>query len=353
MHFNGGLCGVLRGWISHQSRQLVTYLIICSVLWFSLLSQPAWAEASPKTCRIGTYLVSLRDFSPVSKSFGADFWVWSVCPSKDLTPLKSIEVVNGENIQTAYDSVEEKKDKVGSFKSLDKVSWSQQKISATLRHNWDLTNFPFDRHILEIPLEESTTDTSGFVYTADKEASNYKKDIQISGWRIKSFEIKTSTINYKSTFGDPDLESGESNYSRFSIFIGIERDSITPFFKLITGVYAAFATVLLSFFLESGAEFGNRTALLVGCLFAVLVSMQGIEGVLGNSAALTMVDAIHITALICIMLASVAAVYSRILHEQGRDKTAMKFDRKICFSIFSISFTVMNFVVIANALIKG
>jgi hypothetical protein len=337
--------------MSHQIKPLIACLVMLPVL--CCMSQPAWAESSPKTCRVGTYLVSLRDFSPVNKTFGADFWVWSVCPSKDLKPLKSIEIVNGENIQTAYDNVEEKKDKVGSFRSLDKVFWAQQKMSATLRHNWDLTNFPFDRHILEIPLEETTTDASGFVYTADREASNYKKDTKISGWRITSFEIKTSTVNYKSTFGDPDLESGESNYSRFSIFIGIERDSITSFFKLITGVYAAFATVLLSFFLESGSEFGSRTGLLVGSLFAVLVSMQGIEGVLGSTANLTMVDAIHITALVCIMLAAITAVYSRLLHEQGRDKAALKFDRKICFSIFSISFAVMNFVVIINALIKG
>jgi hypothetical protein len=348
-------------------RRFIAASLLFLTILFLTLNQSAWAASSPapaakaapvpaalaKTCRVGTYLLSLRDFKPVERTFGADFWVWSVCPSADLKPLKSMEIINGAETQTAYESEQTKKDTVGAFKSLDKVYWTQQKVSTTLRHNWNLSNFPFDRHILEIPLEESTLDTASFTYTADTEASTYKHNLRLPGWRITSFQIKARTTNYQSTFGDPGLKTGESDYSRLSIFIGIQRDSVISFFKLITGVYAAFATVLLAFFLESGGEFGSRTGLLVGSLFAVLVSMQGIESVLGSSSAFTMVDAIHITTLGYIMVAVIAAVYSRVLYERGREKEALKFDRRICFGMFSISFSILNIVLVANALIRG
>jgi hypothetical protein len=355
-------------------QRFVAAFILFSTILFLILSQSTWtlavttpspgastpvAKEAPKvdptvkTCRVGVYLLSLRDFKPVERTFGADFWVWSVCPSADLKPLKSMEVVNGADIQTTYESEQSKKDTVGSFKGLDKVYWAQQKVGTTLWHNWNLSNFPFDRHILEIPLEESTLDTASFVYSPDAEASTYKENIQIPGWRITSFKVKTRTTNYKSTFGDPALKTGESDYSRLSIFIGIQRDSVIGFFKLITGVYAAFATVLLAFFLESGNEFGSRTGLLVGSLFAVLVSMQSLEGVLGSSSQFTMVDTIHVTTLGYIIVAVIAAVYSRVLHEKGRDEQALRFDRKICFGIFSVSFSILNIVLVANALIRG
>lgn len=369
-----GSLGSLVAW--WKRRSIAAFILFSTILLLGLCQSP-WTMAAPppspdvketpsapadatsnaapavKTCRMGVYLLSLRDFKPVERTFGADFWVWTVCPSKDLTPLKSMEIVNGTDIQTAYNSEQVKKDTVGSFKGLDKVYWSQQKVGTTLRHSWNLSNFPFDRHILEIPLEESTLDTSSFVYAPDTEASTYKENMQIPGWRITSFQVKARTTNYKSTFGDPGLKTGESDYSRLSIFIGIRRDSVISFFKLITGVYASFATVLLAFFLESGSEFGSRTGLLVGSLFAVLVSMQGLESVLGNSSQVTMVDAIHITALGYIVIAVIAAVYSRILHEKGQDEKALRFDRKICFSLFSISFSILNIVLVANALIRG
>jgi hypothetical protein len=324
------------------------------------LNLPAFAAPTPTTstapptqqsCRIGVYLLSPRDMAPATKSFGADFWVWSNCPSKTLKPLETMEVVKGKDIQTAYDSVQEKPDPAAKLGK--KIYWAQRKISATLRHDWAVENFPFDRHTLEIPLEETQADVTAFVYIPDVENSSYKQDMKVDGWKIKKFTVRERQEKYQSTFGDPVLKSGESEYSRLSIVIDIERDSMLSFFKLITGVYAAFVTILLAFFLEPSSEFGSRTGLLVGSLFAVLVSMQSIDGVLGQSGTLTMVDSIHVTTLGYLIAAVIAAVYSNRLNEQGREKAALKFDRQICFSVFSISFVAFNIIVITHAMMQG
>jgi hypothetical protein len=343
--------------LQHRFSLISIVTIFLPLCWLLTLTQPALAEPSPQSCKVGVYLLSLRDFSPSNKSFGGDFWIWSNCRSKDLKPLESMEVVNGKDVQTAYDSVEEKKNPLAinkSQKSQEKIVWAQRKISATFQHNWMVANFPFDRHQLEIPLEETKLVVQDFVYTPDVENSSYKQDMNLEGWKIKKFEIRERPEKYRSTFGDPDLKNGdESEYSRLSILINIERDSTLSFFKLITGVYAAFATILLAFFLDTGAEFGNRTGLLVGSLFAVLVSMQSIDSVLGQSDVLTMVDMIHVTTLGYVFVAVLAAVYSKRLHEQGYEKESLKFDRKICSSLFGISFTVFNAIMITHAMLKG
>jgi hypothetical protein len=341
-------------YLLRRQRQLMGLWLMAWLCWG--LNSPALAAPTnrPQACPIGVYLVSLRDLNPAEKTFGADFWAWSNCPTKDLKPLESMEVVNGKDVQTAYDSVQEKPDPARvTQKPPGKIYWAQRKISATLRHDWVVANFPFDRHTLEIPLEETQADANAFTYIADGENSSYKQDMKVDGWKIKKFTVQESKAKYQSTFGDPELKTGESDYSRFSILVEIERDSILSFFKLIMGVYAAFATILLAFFLEPGGEFGSRTGLLVGSLFAVLVSMQSIDGMLGQSDSLTMVDAIHVTTLGYLFAAVLAAVYSRILHEHGREKASLRFDRKICFSVFGISFTIFNLVMIGNAMLKG
>jgi hypothetical protein len=352
-----GLCLVLWGGIgfSQSAFAVTTPEVTPSPTSQSPEKKPEPAASdSPQSCRLGIYLVSLSDFSMADKSFNADFWTWSVCPSKDLKPLESMEVVNSKSVNTAYNSVEEKLDQLGVIKQNDKIYWTQQKVVASLRHDWKIENFPFDRQTLEIPIEETKLDSTAFNYIPDIENSSYRKDMAVDGWRITNFKVVEKKVTYQSTFGNPDLKAaGESNYSRVSILISMTRDNKLTFLKLIAGVYAAFATILLAFFHDGKEGFGSRTSLLVGSLFTVLISMKGVNAVLGESNVLTMVDAIHITTLGYLIAAVLVAFYSRHLCEKGQSKKAARLDRRIYFSIFAISFAIFNIVMIVNALIVG
>lgn len=84
-------------------------------------------------------------------------------------------------------------------------SWSQRKIEAVVRHDWDLSNFLFDCQDLDIVLEEGVADTTKLVYSPDTTNSGYNKDIKLEGWRITDFALKESTVDYTTTFGDPNI----------------------------------------------------------------------------------------------------------------------------------------------------
>jgi len=314
---------------------------------------PAFAQTAttPKTCRMGVYLLSLRDFNKDKNSFTAEFWMWSVCPSKNLKPLETLEIINATDTKAAYDSVTERKDLYGGFVSQEKVYWSQRKITATFYHNWDVPNYPFDRHVLEIPLEEALYDSSAFVYTLDKPNSNYRNSIKLDGWQITNFSFTQIEVPYKTTFGDPELPIGKSNYSRMNISISIQRDQISSFFKLIAGVYVAFAISLLSFFYDSGKTslISARSSIIVGSLLITLLNIGIIQAIIGHSEKLTLVDKIHLTTLIYILIAAIITVCSRVIYETGREKLALRFDREICFSLFLISFIIVNAILIQKA----
>lgn len=348
------LINIIRFIRQRSPRLLSLLLILCTtILLLWNFTPPAFAQTAttPETCRMGVYLLSLRDFNTDKNSFNAEFWIWSVCPSKNLKPLETLEIINATDTKAAYDSVTEKKDLYGGFVSQEKVYWSQRKITTTLDHNWDAPNYPFDRHVLEIPLEEALYDSSAFVYTPDQPNSNYKNSIKLDGWKITNFSFTKVEVPYKTTFGDPELPIGKSTYSRMNISISIERDTISNFFKLIAGVYVAFAISLLSFFYDSGKTslLNARATMIVGSLLITLLNIGITQAILGHSEKLSLVDKIHITTLIYIFVAAIITVCSRLIYETGREKLALRFDRQISFSLFFISFIIVNAILIQKA----
>ncbi len=332
-------------------------IILLSIGFFLVFLKPlpvlAETKSPPQTCYMGIYLLALDNFNLLDKTFDTNFWVWTVCPTPELNPIENLEVIHAKNVDIMNSSILEKEDKLNLFPKGDKVYWNEAKIGATISFNWDTTNYPFDRHVLTIPLEETIYNTSEFVYTPDLKNSTYKDDLTLIGWKINKFELTTVNNTYNTTFGNPELESNSSTYNQLLVKISIERKSFLGFLKLTAGVYMAVLISFLSFFLKSGEEIGSRSGLLVGCLFATLVNMQVTDSILGSSPNLILVDKIHISTIFYIAIATLVSIYSHIIDQKGNSDKAIFLDRKICFPLFTISFIILNLVIIFNAIKTG
>ena len=291
---------------------------------------------------IGIFITSLHNFTVTGGTFGVDYWVWSV-HSPGLNPLQPLEFHNAEEADTDLDLTEERGDQ----------EWSQRKISAVVRHDWDLSNFPFDRQVLDIVLEEGVADTTTLVYSADTANSGYNEDIYLEGWHITDFGIEERTVDYATTFGDPDI-SDESSYARLVASVQLERENTTGFFKLVTGVYIASAIALVSFLMnpEHANIFGARMGVLVGALFATVLSLRASEAVLGTTESVSLVDKIHIIAMVYIFIAALISVLVRKAYESGREELAKRRNR-VWLWVLGISFVLINGLLIIMAAITG
>lgn len=323
------------------SKVTATFILVVSLLLLNSI-QPAFAQeitANPQSCLLGAYLSSLYNLDLNDNNFGASFWLWSNCDSEKLQPLQTIELVNG----SSYSSTLEGKDKKGN------ILWEYRKVNGVFRHEWNVSNFPFDRHVLEIWLDESVQDTNNFVYIPDKINSGYDKNIKIDGWQIIGLNIEAKEVKYNSTFGDPQVAGDVgSKYSRLIVSIEIARNNKISFLKFNTGAYIALGISALTFLLDPS----QRMSILVGSLFAVVLNLRAVDAILGSSEGLTLVDQVHITTMIYIFAAALCAVYSQILHKTGREKTVQRLDR-IGIIVFVLSFLVANIVLIGTAAVKG
>jgi hypothetical protein len=314
-----------------------------------LVSPGAWAQdgrakngisAEAATCPIGVYVTSLRDFDPVGDSFGIDFWVWSVHPQGD-DPLDRLEFVNAKQIETRLERTTKRGDR----------EWSRLKARASVLHDWDVTDFPFDRQNLTLDLGIAGSDAPAC--GVDRADSGYHKGIAPEGWRIAAFDVERHTRVNATDFGDP-ARSGRSAQEHVLVTVELQRESVVGFVKLVAGVYAAIAIALVSFLMapDQAPVFSGRMMVLVGALFATVVNMQVGNSLLGSPEAVSLVDKIHIVALAYVFVAAVMAVLSWRDYDSGHESRARRRDL-VSLCVFGASYLVINAILIVLAAVAG
>jgi len=232
------------------------------------------------------------------------------------------------------------------------IVWSYVKVSGTFRHAWDVRSYPFDRHELSIVVENTDAPASSFAYVADHQGSKPSRDIRLDGWKITGFSIEAFTYVYDTIFGDPAFAGkSSSDYSRLAVTASIARTKLLGFGKLVAGVYVAFALSALAFLL--GPYNGRRrTNLLVGTLFAVLVNQRVAESQLGRTESVTLIDQIHVLAMVYIFAIALVGIYSQWLFDRNRQDRAVRVD-VVGFWVTCVSYGALNLALIWAAAIRG
>ena len=337
--------------VTYRSRALrsAATTLLSMVALTVLFSPGAWAldgrtkgGNAPEAagCPIGVYVTSLRDLDPVGESYGIDFWVWSVYPPGD-NHLESLEFVNAKQIETRLERTTERGDR----------EWSRLKARATVLHDWDLRNFPFDRQTLTLDLGLAGSEAPAC--GVDRSGSGYAEGIAPEGWRIAAFDVERNTREVATDFGDP-ARSGSSSQEHVLVNVELQRESVVGFVKLAAGVYAAVAIALVSFLMapDQAPVFSGRMTVLVGALFATVVNMQVGNSVLGSPEAVSLVDKIHIVALAYVFVAAIMAVVSRRDYAMGRKSRARRRDL-VSLCVFGASFLIINATLILLAALAG
>jgi hypothetical protein len=330
----------------HAWRALIAPLVVLLVAAASVGVAHAQAAPSPVRCRVGAYVIALYDFDYAANTFRADFWLWSVCPTAELTPLDTLEFVNASSVTT----------RLQTFEPAAGAYWAQRKITGTFREDWDLRQFPFDRHTLTIALEAGEQDANQLRFTPDLAETNYDHDMMLPGWRIVDFRLNERLTDYQTTFGDPALPEGRgSHYSRLDLAIDLVRTQLSTFFQLTAVVYAAFVLTLIAYFfhLEGTGALAIQVGLLGGALFATAINLASAGAALGRQNGLTLIDEIHLAVVLYILIAAVIAVGSRFLLEHGWTQGAIARLNRWAFVVAAVSFLALNAVLILHAARMG
>lgn len=313
---------------------------ILPALILLLLCHTSFAQKKD-TCIVGIYINCLYDFKLDDKSFMADFWVWVNYKNDSLDFEKNQDITNSKSTEFSHYTREKKSD----------VNWAAQKCKAQIIHQWDVSNFPFDKQKLHLIIEDAEKDATQLTYVADKLNSKLDSCCITTEWDIESFAIEETIRTYNTNYGNP-LLSGSSSYPQVVAEISIKRNHCwLLLIKLLTGAYVAFLISSLVFFVSSENQ-DSRFGLCVGGLFAAIGNKYIAESVVPTSNSNTLMDNVHNLTFGFILLIVIISIITLKLYESddSRKRTlSLKIDR-ICFWVVLLCYIILNVLLVIKAL---
>lgn len=304
---------------------------------------PAPAAAGPERVVVGVYVTQIYDLDPTGNSFTATFWLWTRHRGGNIRPLDTIHILGAKKVESEPTLTLVKAGQV----------WDQKFFRAVIRYAWELREYPFDEHNFAIRFEEGLYDSETVIYVPDRGQSGIDLAAMGSRWNIGSFRFDTELRRSPTTYGDPTLNKPKSFGAQGVVTVYAERRQTVIFWKLLIGAYVALLLAMLSYRIKTDQPtlFSARLGLLVGSLFATVVNLRSTEAVLGRTDDFTLVDKIHITISLYILVAAVAALLSRHLCERDRAALSRTIDK---FSLVTTAgiFVTINVIMISNAVIS-
>ena len=299
------------------------------------------AAGSPMVCRVGVNIEDLYDFDLTRETFGSVLWLWSLCPSAEPGPLETIV------FRTALPGLH--LGEVGSTPVDGGGLYQYRRVQGIFRHDWDVSRYPFDRHRLVIPVDESEFGAAVVVFEADVESSALAPEIRsrLEGWEISALEVRASVADQSVDYGLP----GEQNvgYARLEADVDLRRTSrLLAFIKPTLGVFAAALIAFLAFFLDPREKgtFSTKLGLLVGVLFAVLLNLRAADALIGDATRLTLITEVHLVVVVLIVVIALLALWEQKRVER---EMPMRHPDRLLLAVTAGLYVLFNLGLIARA----
>ncbi|MGH2574848.1 MAG: hypothetical protein ACRDFC_04005, partial [Ignavibacteria bacterium] len=296
-------------------------------------------ESKPDTVKIGIYTFSVYDMDFPANQVNLNFYVWYNYKNDSLNPVETFELINAKEFSKTGETLEK----------YDTIIYRSFRCNSLLKKEWDVTDFPFDEHIIDIIIEDVDKDNSKLVFAPDIIGSTIDRGVKLPGWVIKDFNIKVVDHTYETNYGDPHVPRDEySSYSRVIASFTIERHGKGLFFKLFIGLFISVLIAVLTFFVNP-ADLDPRFGLPVGAIFAAIASLYVINSTLPQNATLTLVDVLHDISFIYIFICILISAVSLRFYKSDRIKISNKLD-KYSFLAIMISYVVLVVIFVTRSL---
>jgi hypothetical protein len=316
-------------------------LVALLLALFALTPGPASGQPAPTVCRVGVNIEDLYDFDLARETFGGILWLWSLCPSADPAPLETIV------FRTALPGLQ-----LGPVRGTpvgDGRFYQYRRAQGTFRHDWDMSRYPFDRHRLVIPFDESDLGAGVVTFEADVDASSLAPDLpsRLHGWEISALEVRASVAEEQSDYGWP----GEPNlgYAHLEAIVDLRRSArLLAFIKPTLGVFAAALIAFLVFILDPREKgtFGTKLVLLVGVLFAVLLNLRAADALIGDATSLTLITEIHLVVMALIVVIALLGLREHTRLESG---LPLRYPDRTLLAVTAGGYVLINLALVARA----
>lgn len=309
----------------------------------ALLARPAAAE--PVRTEIGAYITSLADISESQRRFEVTFWAWLLSPDEigDLDPARTLELVNAAAVDRQF----------AITTPTPAGRWSQVKFRATVRAPLDFRRFPFDRHVLEIHLEDAERDARRLEFVPDDQPGRapllVSSDLAPQDWEIGALTLQVVRHREPTNYGDPS-SSDDVEFSR--AVLGVEITRRHSLRILVTLLLGTFMGAMVAFFaaLLPIQQSPPRYTLLSSALFVCIANRLLVDARLPAGSSLGLVDLIQLlTILGLIVLTGVSLLLTNLAEKRLPAARATQISQRLGFAWIGLLLLAVGVLVAAHA----
>ncbi|MBN8683390.1 MAG: hypothetical protein J0L99_12135 [Chitinophagales bacterium] len=260
-------------------------LVVLLASLFTLL--PRAVAAPPEEVKTGVYLMNLYDLNMDEHSFYADFYIWFKWKGKkDPTKIEFVNAIEKWSMEEATfdgDSTP--------VKLKDGYKYKIFRIEARFFHSFALNNFPLDKHVLDIQIENPEYPADSLIYVPDSNAAEIRRNLVLVGWEQKGCNVETRVHDYESNFGN--AQENAQRYSNLSFTVALQR----PFnYFLLKMLLPLFLVMLVSIgaLLLHPTHIDTRSSLPIGGLLTAVFLQQSYSGALPDTGYMVLMDKVYL-----------------------------------------------------------
>ena len=272
---------------------------------------------------VGLYVNHLTSFDIKANTFLADFYLWFRW-SGELDPTLSFELPNAiEPWSFAKDVVY--KDASGAPKPEllpDGCKLQQLHVQGRFAHPFELAQYPLDRQVVGIVLEDSRYDDQTLVYQADPD-SRLDPGVEVPGFLLRTSAAVVDAHVYGSTMGDTRLHKLE--VSRLTYRVELGRSVVGYLSKTLIPISCILLSTILIFFI-SQEYFEGRIGLAVTTLISAVALQLTTSSDLPQIGYLVLIDKLYDLSYVIIIFSMFESTLGVRLHDAGREDAARKLD---------------------------
>jgi hypothetical protein len=204
---------------------------------------PAASTAAPAPNRvvIGAYINDIHRIDLASNNHYLDMYVWFRWPAGQDNPVDGIDFMNWTQASD-HSSVNQYDSPIA---QPDGSLYTVLHHQGAFANKFSLENYPFDRQVLKIEIEDSQFSADQRMFVADPTTPVMLDPvIHLPGYEFGTPTLTVAPNRYRTNFGD--LSSAEpATYSRATIFIPISRPWISGVFKVLLPIGLILISALL------------------------------------------------------------------------------------------------------------
>ncbi len=305
------------------------YLAACLILF--MMSTPAASAVTvavekpePRRVEVGVWLTGIHSIDFVNGSFGAEFYMWWISPDPNFQPFETFQILNGR--QWNVRSVSQRTLPDGSHHTSGIVS-------VTVNHDWQLSNFPFDRQSLRLIIETPQT-VSELKLVPNEKQSNVSDFIHVEGFQVLGIKLDEKVEKYATDFGIKGSSGDE--FSRLVITVDLKRESG----RLVVAMLIGFIVANIIAFMTYAIHVSNisiRASMAGSAIFAAVGNMYSINAVLNPAVGSLLVDRFAVGAFVVIVIALLNSIVVERLMTKGRSRLAHTVNRVTFYVVLGAS----------------